>query len=142
MPMKSVWVVKIGGSLAYAPELKPWLDTLAEFGGGRIIIVPGGGPFADEVRRAQKACGFNDGAAHHMALLAMEQYGLMMTGIRTDLIPVSSLKEMKQALSQGKVGVWLPSVMTVGNPDIPESWDLSSDSLAAWLSDTLHAEKL
>ena len=48
-----MWVVKLGGSLAYASELPRWLSALAEGAGGRAIIVPGGGPFADQVRHAQ-----------------------------------------------------------------------------------------
>jgi aspartokinase-like uncharacterized kinase len=48
-------VVKIGGSLYDTPELKKWLKQLAKAAkDDSIIIVPGGGPFADTVRDAQK----------------------------------------------------------------------------------------
>ena len=39
-------VVKLGGSLSGAPELKAWLAALAG-AAGRVVLVPGGGPFAD-----------------------------------------------------------------------------------------------
>jgi aspartokinase-like uncharacterized kinase len=32
--------------------------------------------------------------------------------------------------------------MTIGNPEIAESWDVTSDSLAAWLARRLDADKL
>ena len=47
---KSMWVVKIGGSLLGSPELERWLEVAAKFSDGNIIIVPGGGVFANAVR--------------------------------------------------------------------------------------------
>ena len=46
-----MWVVKIGGSLSHDPALREWLTQLWEVGGGRVVIVPGGGDFADTVRQ-------------------------------------------------------------------------------------------
>ena len=42
-------VVKLGGSHAFATHLRAWLDALAQ-AGGNVVVVPGGGPFADAVR--------------------------------------------------------------------------------------------
>lgn len=137
-----MWIVKLGGSLAETADLQSWLGVLACFGGGRVIIVPGGGPFADQVRRSQDQWTFNDRTAHRMALLAMDQYGLMMTGIRGDLKAAASTEALERVLSQAGVAVWLPSAMIVDNPSIPESWDLTSDSLAAWLANALNAKML
>ena len=49
-----MWIVKLGGSLLGAEELTHWLELLARYSDGKIIIVPGGGIFADAVREAQK----------------------------------------------------------------------------------------
>jgi len=38
-----MWVVKIGGSLASDELLACWLDSLSCYGGGEVVIVPGGG---------------------------------------------------------------------------------------------------
>lgn len=137
-----MWIVKLGGSLATAQELADWLDVLACYGGGRTIIVPGGGVFADAVRDAQETWGFDDAIAHRMALLAMEQYGLMMVGLRSDLVPARSREGMNQVLGQARVAVWMPSLMTEGHPAIRESWDVTSDSLAAWLACDMGAAAL
>ena len=67
-------VIKIGGSCASSLDLRRWAAAVAACG-GRAAIVPGGGPFADAVRAAQPAMAFDDVAAHHMALLGMEQFG-------------------------------------------------------------------
>lgn len=119
-----------------------WLDALAA-GRGRAVLVPGGGPFADGVRAAQRRWRFDDSTAHRLALLAMEQYGLMLAGMcPRDLRPASSRAEIARIRRAGLVPVWLPSRMALGRPEIPESWDVTSDSLAAWLAGAIRAERL
>ncbi len=39
-----------------------------------VIIVPGGGPYADAVRASQRELGFSDEAARDMAILAMNRW--------------------------------------------------------------------
>jgi Amino acid kinase family len=58
-------VVKLGGSFAFSEHLRKWVEALAACV-GRVVIVPGGGPFADAVRLAQTRMGFDDRAAHQM----------------------------------------------------------------------------
>lgn len=137
-----MWVVKLGGSLADRGELDHWLDILACYGGGEAVIVPGGGPFADRVREIQGRWGFDDRTAHAMALRAMEQYGLMMTGLRSDLVPASTTAELHRTREQAQVPVWLPVAPVATARDIPASWSVTSDSLAAWLAQKLAAERL
>ncbi|PZP61719.1 MAG: hypothetical protein DI596_04700 [Azospira oryzae] len=137
-----MWVVKLGGSLAGEAVLRDWLEMLAGYGGGQVVIVPGGGPFADQVREAQDGWRFDDGTAHRMALLAMEQYGLMLTGICPELVPADSRQELLGALRAGRVAVWLPTKMALAADEIPHSWDVTSDSLAAWLANHVSAERL
>ena len=138
----TVWVVKLGGSLANSPELPRWLDVIATAGAGKVVLVPGGGPWADEVRAAQKREGFDDRVAHRKALRAMEQYGKVLAGMRTNLVPAAGIAEIQGALRKDKIPVWMPYQMVVADPSIPESWDVTSDSLAAWLTGQLRAQGL
>jgi aspartokinase-like uncharacterized kinase len=110
--------------------------------GGSAVIVPGGGPFADQVRAAQKQWRFDDDAAHRMALLAMEQYGLMLAGLHSRLRPAASRAEIARARRAGATAVWMPTRMVLGEPRIAASWDVTSDSLAAWLAGLLAADRL
>ena len=137
-----MWIVKLGGSLAGDSTLWQWLETLARCGGGRVVIVPGGGPFADAVRDAQELWGFDDSTAHGMALLAMEQYGLMLCGLCPALVPARSQAEIYAVLRNAGVVVWLPAAMTHNGDDIPARWDVTSDSLSAWLARRMSAERL
>ena len=137
-----MWVVKLGGSLMGSPALKGWLDALVEFGDGKVVIVPGGGVFADAVREAQKRAGISDAIAHDMALVAMDQYATLMTGINPNLVTAASELEIAERGWQHKAIVWKPSAMVLADEALPKSWDLSSDSIAAWLAAKLNAQHL
>jgi hypothetical protein len=74
------WVIKVGGSLGAAPTaLRRLMETLGRAARRqRLVVVPGGGSFADEVRRADRRFGLGDSAAHWMAILAMDQYAHLL----------------------------------------------------------------
>lgn len=134
-------VVKVGGSYAHFPRLRDLVAAL-EMGAGRAVIVPGGGPFADCVRREQGRMGFDDRAAHRMALLAMAAFGMALASFSRILAPAAGLEATRSALAAGRVPVWLPLAHIDGDAEIPENWDMTSDSLAAWLCGRLPAEQL
>ncbi|WP_042267927.1 amino acid kinase family protein [Paraburkholderia heleia] len=137
-----MWVVKIGGSLSHEPMLRLWLTELCEVGGGRVVVVPGGGDFADKVRQYQSEWCFDDLAAHNMCLLAMAQYALLMQGVLPELVLATSEAKIRRALRDGHVAVWVPTALMRDTPDAMSNWDTTSDSLAAWLSTMLNAERL
>lgn len=130
-------IVKLGGSLLSAARARPWLDVLAT-AAQPVVIVPGGGPFADQVRVSQPLLGFDDAAAHHMAVLAMAQTACVLQswcpGWRLGHTPT----ELASLTAQGHPALWCPTVL----PDTPAGWDITSDSLAAWLASTLNAQRL
>jgi len=129
-------VVKLGGSLAESMRLSPILEIV---GNARVpvVIVPGGGAFADAVRRAQADFGFSDEAAHRMALLAMHQTGLLLAALHPRLRPVETLADMERALSDTAIPVWLPLKLTQRDQRISADWSTTSDGLAARLAERL-----
>jgi aspartokinase-like uncharacterized kinase len=134
-------IVKIGGSLLGSPDLDVWLSAIRAWG-GPAVIVPGGGSFADHVREEQTTLGFDDKTAHHMALLAMEQVAVLLASRCDGFVLAASPTEMMDAIARGKIAVWLPAAMVLAAADVPESWDVTSDSLAAWLAEALGATRL
>ena len=134
-------VIKIGGSCAGSLDLRRWTGAVAACA-GRIVVVPGGGPFADAVRAAQPMMGFDDAAAHHMALLGMEQFGRALASFDRRLTPADSMAGLRRALRERKVPVWMPARMVMRAAGIPASWKVTSDSLAAWLAEKLRASRL
>jgi 5-(aminomethyl)-3-furanmethanol phosphate kinase len=134
-------VVKLGGSFAFSRHLPAWIEALVACA-GHVVMVPGGGPFADAVRSAQPRMGFDDGAAHRMAVLAMEQYGHALVSLNGLLSPADSIDGIHRELTRGRVPVWMPGRMVLGAGDIAPSWDATSDSLAAWLAGRIGVGRL
>jgi 5-(aminomethyl)-3-furanmethanol phosphate kinase len=136
-----ITVVKLGGSLAASADLRAWLDAIASCA-GHVVIVPGGGPFADAVRVAQSKMRFDDHAAHRMAVLAMEQFGCALASLHERFKIAASVAAIHRVLRAREVPVWAPAKMVFGATGIPESWDVTSDSLAAWLAGKIDAQRV
>lgn len=137
-----MWVVKIGGSLLGTPELARWLEIFAKFGDGQVVIVPGGSLFADAVREAQNLSNASDAVAHKLAVIAMDQFGLLLAGLNPSLATASSELEIAERGWQHRGIVWLPSKMVLADETIPKNWQVTSDSLSAWLANKLGAQQL
>jgi aspartokinase-like uncharacterized kinase len=132
-------VVKVGGSLEADPHRRRALLTaLADGLLGRCIVVPGGGTFAGAVRAAQAREGFSDAEAHRRALDAMSDAAGIFRGIEPRLM--QSLEPWTEA-APALVRVWNPRRLRAGHPDIPETWDVTSDSLALWLAAEIRADR-
>jgi aspartokinase-like uncharacterized kinase len=137
-----MWVVKIGGSLLGSPELLRWLALFVQFSDGKVVIVPGGGLFANSVREAQQISNASDEVAHQLALLAMDQFGILLASMNPGLVTASSELELAERGWQHRGIVWLPSKMVLADTSIPQNWQVTSDSLSAWLANKLGAEQL
>ena len=137
-----MWIIKIGGSLLGAPELSRWLEVIVKYSNGDIIIVPGGGLFADAVREVQQLTNINDAVAHQLALMAMDQFGLLLASMNAGLVTASSELEIAELGWQHRAMVWLPSQMILADHSVPKNWQVTSDSISAWLANKLGAEQL
>jgi len=137
-----MWVIKIGGSLSGDALLPQWLELFTQLGGGRSVLVAGGGGFADQARSAQTRWQFDDVAAHNMAVLAMVQTGYLLHALQPALQFARSEGEIRNVLLRGKTALWLPFELLRERPDEITSWDVSADSLAFGLAERLQAERL
>lgn len=132
-------IVKIGGSLYSSPQLKEWIDQLTLVDGNTIVIVPGGGTFADQVRDAANQWDLSEQCSHHMAVLAMQQFAFLLAGLNVDLHLVETCKDIQSANNKGRTMVWLPYKEVSNSCDYPKNWQVTSDSLAIWLASKLSA---
>jgi aspartokinase-like uncharacterized kinase len=135
-------VAKLGGSLAGDAALPRCLAALAQPGPARIVVTPGGGPFADVVRAAQDRWRFSDHVAHVMAIEAMDQFGRLLCAIEARAAPCSTLPDIETAWADRLLPVWLPSRMMRADAGLPRTWDVTSDTIAAWLARALGAHGL
>lgn len=121
-------VVKIGGSLL--KYSKPILELL---GDRDVIIVPGGGVFADTIRNIYEEYSLSDLAAHKMAILAMDQYGLYLSDISG--IPFSRKLDTETPF------IFLPSQLLEEEDPFEPSWDITSDTIACYIARLVGAER-
>jgi aspartokinase-like uncharacterized kinase len=138
MRLTSPLVVKLGGSVIRSPELNAWLAAIAS-ADRPVVVVPGGGALADEVRGYQQSLGFGDGPAHRMALLAMDQLAWAVAGVKPGFDVGESEAALFEILQRGRVAVWAPYALIANRNDLPASWSLTSDSLALWLAGKIGA---
>lgn len=136
-------VLKVGGSLLDHPlELKALCTTLSTLAKKyRMLIVPGGGIFADVVRKLDRDWGLSDTVAHKMAILAMDQIGLFLSNLIPNSRAYYSLEDAKHA-EVGLLPILLPSQYIFREDPLEHSWDVTSDSIAAYIAGVLNAGKL
>ncbi|MFA5922129.1 MAG: uridylate kinase [Methylococcaceae bacterium] len=136
-------VVKLGGSLSRSDTLVKCLNRVEQnYQGRAVVIVPGGGAFADQVRLAQNRWRFDDNTAHRMAILAMQQMALLIKGLKGNFSIACSVADIRKQLHRQKIVIWSPDIVELDNAAIQASWDITSDSLAAWLAKALSASEL
>jgi aspartokinase-like uncharacterized kinase len=136
-------VLKVGGALSSVPgALDEVAEALVALAARRaVIVIPGGGPFADQVRRTQRVVGATEEAAHWMAVLGMDQYAHLLA----DHVPGARLVDTLDALraaGSGVVTIFAPYRWMRASDPLPHTWDATSDSVAAVVAGALDASEL
>ena len=136
-------VVKVGGSLLESGSLPRLLGALGEMARThRLVVVPGGGRFADAVRGA---CSLHDpgaSAAHWMAILAMDQLAHLLAGLPLAARLVTAPDEVAKVQAEGILPVLAPFRWLREVDPLPHGWHVTSDSIAAWVAARLSARRL
>jgi 5-(aminomethyl)-3-furanmethanol phosphate kinase len=141
-------VIKCGGSLTRTATLfaraVDVLDSLPDT--PPTLIVPGGGAFADAVRESERTLAFGAEAAHWMAVLAMDQVAHLLAGRLRRARVVTSREEIERALAEGWRPVvapyaWLRAADAAPGA-LPHSWDVTGDSIAAWIAGRVGARRV
>jgi 5-(aminomethyl)-3-furanmethanol phosphate kinase len=131
-------VVKIGGGLLRdggLDGLRRACDDVAEQARSRpVLVVPGGGPFADAVRAVDRTVALGDRLAHGLALAAMDQLGMVLHELLPSAEPIAGLR------APAGLGLLLATSAFAGRPDVPESWTVTSDSLAVLAAGAIGAD--
>ena len=137
-------VVKLGGGLLdHERHLTATLRLLASASRTRrLLVVPGGGPFADAVRDADARLGLSASAAHWMAILAMDQLAHLVVDRLESAVLVHGAAEIDAALEAAQIPVLAPFRWLRSADPLPHSWDVTSDSIAAWLAGEVRARHL
>jgi len=137
-------VIKVGGSLAEDPAaLRALCNKLSEIAKKhRIVVVPGGGKFADVVREFDRRYALSPEISHRMAILGMDQFGLLLSQIIPNSCATYLLNDAKQLSEIRVVPIFLPSRLMFQDGPLEHSWDVTSDSIAAYIASRLNADKV
>jgi len=137
-------VIKIGGSLAlYQEKLKILCSKLRVASKKHnILVIPGGGEFADVVRVLDKRFTLSDSVSHKMAILGMDQYGFLLSDLIKGSQVINQLKHIQNIFDSHKLPIFLPSNFILRNNPLENSWNVTSDSIAVYIANQLHIRKV
>src|SRR3954469_17602608 len=143
-PSEGLAIIKIGGGLTWVPGA---LDRVCRTVGNLsrqwpLVVVPGGGPFADGIREFDRRMGLSADAAHWMAILAMDQYAHVLASRIPDALLVEEPGCIREGLRGGGAVVLAPSRWMRSADVLPHSWEVTSDSIAAFVAGALDAQRL
>jgi aspartokinase-like uncharacterized kinase len=136
--------VKVGGGLTAIPGALDAVCGVISAAGTRwpILVVPGGGPFADAVRAFDRQVGLSAEAAHWMAMLGMDQYAHVLAERIAGAVLVEEPGDITEALRTPAVAVLAPARWMRAADMLPYTWDVTSDSIAAFIAGAVDAERL
>ncbi len=137
-------VIKVGGGLLdHVEHLDRVLTAIAAVARHhRVVVVPGGGPFADVIRDVDARLGIGDDAAHWMAILGMDQYAHLLASRLNGAVVASTHEEIDAGLRQRRIPVLAPSRWLSSVDPLPHTWDVTSDCISAWVAGELRAPQL
>jgi len=130
-------IVKIGGKIL---ENKENLEsTIAQFKHicennivQKIIIIPGGGTYANFVRKIDEKISIGDELSHWMAIFAMNCNGIELSQKYNDIKFFDNLGELKK--SNERIAVFLPYDFINQRDELPHIWDVTSDSITVYIA--------
>ncbi|HTM02774.1 MAG TPA: hydantoinase/oxoprolinase family protein [Vicinamibacterales bacterium] len=143
-PRQPLTIVKLGGGLL--ADREQWLAAITAIADAAasqlLVVVPGGGPFADAVRSVDVRVGLSDETAHWMAIAAMDQHAEMIAASLPASARVIDAAAIADAIRSGLIPVLAPLQWLRSVDPLPHSWDVTSDSIAAWVAGVLGAQRL
>ncbi len=135
-------LIKIGGSLTY--EAEPLLKTLKSYAkekNKKIVIIPGGGDFADVVRKIDKTLNISNSLSHKLAIKCMDLIGEVYAEIG-DIKAYDTLFDLKREIEKEKITILLPSKILLSTDIAEHSWAITSDSLSLYIGKLLDVREV
>ena len=131
-------VVKIGGSLFpdYAIDLADKLKNTES------LIILGGGEFANLIRKYDEDINFSDETNHWTAIECMDIISKLVNDKVKSTKLAYSIDEANEISDKGFTPIFVVSEFLKTNDPFECSWDVTSDSIAAYVADIFDANLL
>lgn len=136
--------VKVGGSLlargvAGFSALARALDEVART--RRVVAFPGGGPIDGYIEELDRELAFAPVVHHHLCARAQDQTGLILASLGPNAGVFTVPLEARPLLDAGRLAVMLPMRLIVDLDVFEQSWEITSDTMAAWFAALFEAER-
>lgn len=142
-------VMKLGGSLLLRPDLPDRLrHVLSKLNGDRILVVVGGGTAADVVRDWSVFHRLTDESAHWLAVSSLSLTRALLLSLMPEMSEVATPAEgidrwqASNAPLLLDVDAFLRHAESADPRPLPHTWDVTSDSIAAWVAARCSAVEL
>ncbi len=136
-------IIKVGGSLGKSPDLRNIVQKMSTTCiQHKVLLVPGGGLFADAIRNYDNRLKLTPDAAHWMSILGMDQFGHLICSLLENGTLVRGFSSARKAFESDQIPVLLPYDILFETDVLPRNWDVTSDSIAAWLAKLAGARQL
>ncbi|MFW9879583.1 MAG: hypothetical protein ACFFG0_41435 [Candidatus Thorarchaeota archaeon] len=128
---------KIGGTIL--EDFENLNSTIAQFSQlfekdviQKIILIPGGGSFANFIRKVYSELKFTDELAHWMSIISMNYNGM---GLSKKFPKLDVFEDYIKLTKPGKIFcIFLPYQFLKENDKLPHNWDVTSDSITLLLA--------
>ncbi|ACV24514.1 [5-(aminomethyl)furan-3-yl]methyl phosphate kinase [Methanocaldococcus fervens] len=134
--------IKIGGSLTY--EAEPLLKALKDYANEKnkeIVIIPGGGEFANVVRKIDKTLNISNSLSHKLAIKCMDLIGEVYAELG-NIKAYDTLFDLKKEIKNEKIAILLPSKLLLSTDIAEHSWAITSDSLSLYIGRLLDVREI
>ena len=140
-------VVKVGGSLYDHPRLGPGLRAyLASLAPETILLVPGGGAFANAVRQLDATHQLGEERAHWLALWSLdipaEFLRVLLLPDAEEILAIHPIIDRWESDSPRGIRVLKALGFCRLNHQLPHTWDVTSDSIAGQAAVIYRATRL
>jgi 5-(aminomethyl)-3-furanmethanol phosphate kinase len=145
-------VIKVGGSLfdwnQLAMALGRWLDAQSQ---ACNVLIAGGGALADAIRQADATHALGEQIAHELCVELLGVTARLLEALLAGRSPRITFTDLQKQQTANRLpdccvldarDFLLDIESTASLTSLPPTWDVTSDSIAAWVACALAADEL
>ena len=138
-------LAKIGGKIIEHPEqlrstlnqFKILLFEKKKF--DNVILIPGGGSYANFVRVLDNKLKIGDTLSHWMAIYSMNWNGIAISDLYEEINCITDINELKK--TKARISIFLPFDFLYKTDKLPHNWSVTSDSITIYIAYILNLKK-